>query len=193
VILDEFADFVAQSEGALSKMLSQTRKFGLFLVMAHQTWSQASERLRGAVQNAGIEVVFRLGRTDAEYSAGTLARVSGEAIKHVVADERAADRGHPVFYSLGEQREKWVQAIQDLKPREAFLRLPDGAVRQFHTIAVPDPAVDPRRLAEVEAHYLESYFRPQTAIEAERTAPRHPPTAPPTRTNRMRPLPDDAP
>src|SRR5206468_958950 len=37
LVIDEFADFVSQSEEALSRMLSQTRKFGLFLVMAHQT------------------------------------------------------------------------------------------------------------------------------------------------------------
>jgi DNA segregation ATPase FtsK/SpoIIIE-like protein len=59
LIIDEFSEFTAQSEEALARMLSQTRKFGLYLVMAHQTWSQASSRLKGALQNVGLEVVFR--------------------------------------------------------------------------------------------------------------------------------------
>src|SRR5512143_2301971 len=51
LILDEFSQFLAQSEESLTTMLSETRKYGLFCVMAHQDWSQASERLRGALQN----------------------------------------------------------------------------------------------------------------------------------------------
>lgn len=185
LIIDEFADFVAQSETALSRMLSQTRKFGLFLVMAHQTWSQASERLRGAMQNAGIEVVFRLGRADAEYSAATLGRVNPLAVKHTAPDAAAQERGHPVFYSLPEQWERWVQAIQDLKPRQAFLRLPTGTVRQFTTLAVPNPQVDPKRLAAIEAHYLATYFREQAQVEAQLA--QHRPTQPPSPT-RSEPL-----
>ena len=40
LVIDEFSEFTEQSETALSRMLSATRKFGLFLVMSHQTWSQ---------------------------------------------------------------------------------------------------------------------------------------------------------
>jgi hypothetical protein len=35
LVLDEFSDFTAQSEEALSRILSQTRKYGLFVVMAY--------------------------------------------------------------------------------------------------------------------------------------------------------------
>ncbi|MGD9890085.1 MAG: hypothetical protein AB7R89_03515 [Dehalococcoidia bacterium] len=193
LMLDEFSEFSAQSEDALSRMLSLTRKYGLYAVMAHQSWSQASDRLKGGLQNVGIEVAFRLGRADAEYSATVLGRVDPLRVKHQVVDERAAERGHPVFYTLPEQWERWVQAIQDLRPREAFVRLPDGVVQQFTTIAVPDPPVDAERLAAVEAQYLETCFRPQVEIEAELAAYRRPPTPAPTRTSRMRPLPDDTP
>ena len=37
LFIDEFSEFSAQSEEALARMLSLTRKYGLFLVMAHQT------------------------------------------------------------------------------------------------------------------------------------------------------------
>jgi len=37
LVIDEFSEFTAQSEEALSRMLSMTRKYGLYLTMAHQT------------------------------------------------------------------------------------------------------------------------------------------------------------
>ena len=51
LFLDEFVNFTAQSEQQLSTMLSQTRKFGLFVVLANQTWSQTSAHLQGSLQN----------------------------------------------------------------------------------------------------------------------------------------------
>jgi hypothetical protein len=167
LVIDEFSEFTAQSEEALSRMLSLTRKYGLFLVMAHQTWSQASDRLRGALQNVGVETTFRLGREDAQRSAPMLGRVDPLSIKHEVVDSGALDRTHPVFYSLGEQWEEWVQAIQDLKPRQAFIRVPKGQVVQIKTMSVPDPKVDKQKLAQVEQHYLENCFRSLAGIQAE--------------------------
>jgi hypothetical protein len=68
LVIDEFSQFMAQSETALTRMLSETRKYQLFCVMAHQNWTQASERLKGALQNVGIEMILKSGRMDAEYS-----------------------------------------------------------------------------------------------------------------------------
>jgi hypothetical protein len=45
LVLDEFASFSAQSEETLARVLSLTRKYGLFCVLAHQTFSQLSSRL----------------------------------------------------------------------------------------------------------------------------------------------------
>src|SRR3982751_3234361 len=75
LIIDEFSQFMAQSETALTRMLSETRKYNLFCVMAHQNWSQASERLKGALQNVGLEVTLKAGRVDAAYSARILGSV----------------------------------------------------------------------------------------------------------------------
>ena len=165
--IDEFSEFTAQSEEALTHMLSLTRKYGLFLVMAHQTWSQASTRLRGALQNVGIEVVFRLGRADAEHTATVLGRVDPHRVKHEVADPAQAGRSHPVFYSMPEQWEGIAQAIEDLEPREAFVKRPGRPATRMRTLPVADPDVDPDRLAEVEAIYLQRYFRPGTEVETE--------------------------
>src|SRR5581483_6520370 len=171
LVLDEFAEFSAQSEEALSRMLSLTRKYGLYLVMAHQTWSQASERLRGALQNVGIEAAFRLGRADAEYSATILGHVNPMHIKHEVKDEVALERTHPTFFSLAEQWEYWVQALQELRPRQAYiahhtdawwrrvLHRPTRRVVKVKTLSVPDPTTDRESLARVEDYYLRTCFR----------------------------------
>ena len=186
LVIDEFQQFAATSEAALNDMLSKTRKYGLFLVMAHQSWSQASSRLRGGLQNVGLEVVFRLGRQDAEYSAMTLGRVSTEAVKHTVTDNTAAGRTHPVFYSLAEQWEAWVQQIQDLPTRHALMRTPAGAIATVRSLSIPDPVVDRGELAEVEAEYLARYFHPRPAPAELPPASAPPQPAPPSTVRKRR-------
>ncbi len=194
LLIDEFSEFTAQSEQALSRMLSLTRKYGLYLVMAHQTWSQASDRLRGALQNVGIEVAFRLGRTDAEHSATILGHVDPLTVKHTVEDEHAIDRTHPVFYSLPEQWESWVSALQELPPRYAYTAIyghrrhplfpwkhSSRRVLKLKTPAMPDPHLATDQLAEVEAEYLARYFRSQAEISQELPQVRQPPAIATTR------------
>ncbi len=54
--VDEFQNFVSLD---LTEMLDQVRKFGLFLVMAHQRFGQLDENLIDAVlTNCGIKAVF---------------------------------------------------------------------------------------------------------------------------------------
>ncbi|MBP0937229.1 DUF87 domain-containing protein [Streptomyces sp. KCTC 0041BP] len=158
LMLDEFSQFMAQSEESLTRMLSETRKYKLFCVMAHQNWSQASDRLKGALQNVGMEVILKAGRPDAEHSARLFGSVDPDAVKHVVSDEAAEERTHPAYYPLQEQWERQVQSIQQLGVGEAYMRLPDDQVHKVHTPRLPDLQGLPHGLAEVEAHYLHRYF-----------------------------------
>ena len=157
--IDEFSQFMAQSETALTRMLSETRKYGLFCLMAHQNWSQASERLRGALQNVGIEMILKAGRFDAEYSAKILASVDPMEVKHVVEDEHAEERTHPTYLSLPEQWERHVQAIQRLRVGEAFIRLPDDSVHKVSTPTLPSLSVHAGDIQTVRQTYIERYFR----------------------------------
>jgi hypothetical protein len=159
LMIDEFSQFLAQSEQSLTRMLSETRKYGLFCVMAHQNWTQASERLKGAIQNVGIEMILKSGRMDAEYSAKILGSVDPMAVKHTVEDEHAEERTHPAYLSLAEQWERQVQAIQRLRVGEAFVRLADDSVYKLRTRTLP-PARVTARLAQVRRTYLERYFEP---------------------------------
>lgn len=62
--IDEFQHF---SSGSLATLLSESRKFGLGLVLAHQYLAQLSEPIRDAViGNVGTMLAFRLGSEDAK-------------------------------------------------------------------------------------------------------------------------------
>jgi hypothetical protein len=68
IYADEFQHFVTDS---LASMLSESRKFGLGLVLAHQYLGQLPEGLRQAVLgNTGSLVLFRLGAEDAQLLEG---------------------------------------------------------------------------------------------------------------------------
>ncbi|MEU9573732.1 DUF87 domain-containing protein [Streptomyces massasporeus] len=177
LMIDEFSQFMAQSEESLTRMLSETRKYRLFCVMAHQNWSQASDRLKGALQNVGIEAIFKAGRPDAEYSARLFGTVDTEAVKHVVADEAAEKRTHPTYYPLPEQWEHTTQGIQQLGVGEAFIRLPDDRLQRVHTPRLPELPVVPHGLDAIERYYLDRYFErprfasaPPTASDTSRTS-----------------------
>lgn len=167
LIIDEFSEFAAQSEEALSRMLSLTRKFGLFLVMAHQTWSQTSERLRGALQNVGLEVVFKLGRADAVHTAYLVGAVNPEEVKHIVSV--GEERSHPLYFSLPEQWEQQVKELTELPPRHFLLKRGSG-VERLTTLDLPDPEVKIETIEMIEAEYRRRYFVP--APEPVRSHPR---------------------
>src|SRR3954466_10522335 len=160
LIIDEFSQFMAQSETALTRMLSETRKYELFCVMAHQNWSQASERLKGALQNVGIEAILKSGRMDAEYSARILGSVNPMEVKHTVDDDKAEERTHPSYFSLPEQWEYQVQRIQNLGVGEALIRLMDDSVHKIHTPRLPSLTVSKPQLQAVRDQYLTRYFAP---------------------------------
>ncbi|MFG3228234.1 type IV secretory system conjugative DNA transfer family protein [Kitasatospora sp. NPDC048194] len=160
LFLDEFSQFMAQSEESLTRMLSETRKYSLFCVMAHQNWSQASDRLKGALQNVGLEVILKAGRPDAEYSARMFGTVDPDEVKHTVSDEAAEERTHPAYRPLQEQWERQVQWVQQLHTGQAYVRLPDDTVQKVRTPTLPHLDVNPAEVTAVEDDYLTRLFHP---------------------------------
>lgn len=67
IYLDEFQNFISQEEGGdVETLLSECRKYGLSLVMAHQNLSQMNQKLLGSILgNVNVIVSFRLSRKDA--------------------------------------------------------------------------------------------------------------------------------
>jgi hypothetical protein len=184
LLLDEFHQWVAQSAEALAAMLSQTRKYRLFTVLAHQTRDQVPERMRGALQNVEVSVTFRTGREDAEQQAKIVGDVDPLSVKHEVRDESAVERTHPAFYSLPEQWERWTQAVVGLKKRSAFVKHPNGRVVKVQSLPMPDPNVDAERVATVEERYLRACFAPAPDASVEGAVSAISSTGPPRRVAR---------
>jgi hypothetical protein len=168
LLLDEFSDYSAQSEEALSDMLSQTRKFGLFSTMAHQTWSQASYRLQGALQNVGVKIAMRVGRHDAEI----LARALGSVDPLQVKAEPASPTGQPVFMELQSQWEQWISMLTDLAPREALVKASGKPAMHVKTLPLPVPKVPDAEVQRVKRRYRDALMRPQDELAPAHHGPR---------------------
>lgn len=158
LMLDEFSMFSAQSEEALARVLSLARKYGLFLTMAHQTWSQVSGRLQGALQNT-VSIAFKLGRADAEWAARHFGRFEEYQVKHNVNDPAQLDRTHPIYFSIPETFERWTKALEDLQPREAYLRRGRQALK-LRTATVPASRCSPQQLATITEYYRSTLLQP---------------------------------
>jgi hypothetical protein len=172
LLLDEFSDYSAQSEEALARMLSGTRKFGLFSTMAHQTWSQASVRLQGALQNVGVKIAMRVGRADAEI----LAKLFGLVDPLQIKAEPLREKTQPIFMELPSQWEGWIQTLVDLPARHALVKIANKPTVQMRTLSVPAPKVSPRAVERVKLRYQSQLMKRQEdicfAFQGDRFRPR---------------------
>jgi len=145
-------------------VLSLARKYGLYLTLAHQTWSQLSGRLHGALQNA-VEIAFRLGRSDAEWAAPRFGHFEPLAIKHEVPDPYQVDRTHPVFYSVQETFESWTRELTELKPRHAYVKLGSRSVK-IRTLPVPARRTSNEVLKKILDAYSTRLLVPKASLSS---------------------------
>ena len=127
LIFDEFHKFSAQSEEALSTALSELRKYEYYSTMAHQTFSQASWKLRGALQNAEVRIVFRVGHDDAEYLAPIIGDTDPTKVKEEVSETlvgtESDKKGLKAFLELKAQWEDWTKTLENLPKRHAYVKI----------------------------------------------------------------------
>jgi len=137
--IDEFQDFAANpgSVKSLAQILSECRKFGLHLTLAHQSLSQLSPRMVGALGNIQTRVIFGVSRRDAEWFAPEVGRVDMESAKH----EPQLETQHPVYTPLAEQWEGWTMRLKDQPARRALVASYDGQTRAIWTLKVPSYTV----------------------------------------------------
>ncbi len=167
LMIDEMQNFVAQSGQAFESMFAESRRAGVFIFVAHQYWAQIPLELRGALSQCGITGTFQVGHDDALVNTGHLKFPIHERWKKPTAfDPTAPMSGRAQYYTENEQRDLYVQMIEHLPKREAFIRLPSGGFYRIHTLEVPKQA-DEQRVREVEDEYLRRYFRPKAAIDRE--------------------------
>ncbi len=152
--VDEFENFSMQD---FESILAEGRRFGLSLVLAHQTLAQLTPKIRSVILgNVGVKVVFRTGYQDAEVLNKDLAGVKG------AFDLPNLPVGEAVLWKRGEapiQIEVNAPLIDDVgsvspAAREFLGRLSELSPAYYEIVeeeptasarteAVPDPASEP--------------------------------------------------
>jgi len=162
--IDEFQDFCANDGAAqtLAQILSECRKFGLHLTLAHQTLAQINERMKGALGNIQLKIVFGVSRQDAEILARHMFQVDGERIKHTVEDNEQQDRSHPVYYSLQEEWENAIQRLQNLASRRAYIKRP----RVTSALSLKTVTIKDRHASEATMESIKRRLAARHGLEA---------------------------
>jgi len=126
--IDEFQNFASES---FSVILSEARKYGLSLVMSHQTLSQISDELRSLILgNAGIHVYFRINRQDANLLAKEAFNYSGYEVKTMSSFR-------PVFWSYSEEWEHKIEELQNLPLRVCYVKHKiEGGIIPIKTVEI---------------------------------------------------------
>ena len=111
--VDEFQNFAGDN---FAVFLSEARKYGLSLVLAHQTLAQIPTELQSLILgNTGLQVVFRVNRRDAERMAKEFFSYSGYQVKHATISRITT-------WSLGEEWEHYTEELQNQAPRFAHVK-----------------------------------------------------------------------
>lgn len=165
LLIDEFAQFSAPTETALARVLSLCRKYGLVLSLAHQHRAQLNERLAGALQNT-LAIAFQLGRSDAEWAARQFGRFEPHEVRHVVDDPGTLERTHPLFYSAPETFERWTAALEELGPRQAFIKRGRTAIK-LRTLEVATSKATEGRLGAIIDGYHQLLLRPAHLVRSQ--------------------------
>jgi hypothetical protein len=110
--IDEFQNFATQT---FIDTLSEARKYGLSLIMAHQNLSQLPKDLQDSIlTNCGIQCYFRVSRRDAEILAKEAFETTGMEVKAIRLSPDYFDYD---WFSYSEEWEKYFQELQQLPNR----------------------------------------------------------------------------
>jgi len=147
--IDEFQNFATKE---FIDTLSEARKYGLALIMAHQNLSQLPKDLQDSIlTNCGIQCYFRVSRRDAEILAKEAFEVTGTEVKAVKLSPEYFDYD---WYSYAEEWEKYFQELQQLPNRCFYAKHKiEGGILPLHTADVlpahEEFGVDKERLEEI--------------------------------------------
>lgn len=110
--IDEFQNFATKE---FIDTLSEARKYGLSLIMAHQNLSQLPKDLQDSIlTNCGIQCYFRVCRRDAEILAKEAFETTGMEVKAVRLTPEYSDYD---WFTYPEEWEKYFQELEQLPNR----------------------------------------------------------------------------
>lgn len=87
--------------------------------------------------------------------------------KHEVENEYQQEKTLRFFYSLAEEREKAIQAIQKLRPRTCLVKAPQERVTGIHTIIIPGHSLSDQARARLELALARKEGQPRSRLENE--------------------------
>jgi hypothetical protein len=94
-----------------------------------------------------VQIYFRCNRQDSDMLARQAFRATGKDIKFALTKEgmfTSEPRANPVYVSVGEEMEGYVNFVLDLSPREALLNIRgEGSPVPFRTADAPDRDAPP--------------------------------------------------
>jgi hypothetical protein len=115
--IDEFQNFATEE---FIETLSEARKYGLVLILAHQNLSQLPKQLQDSIlTNCGIQCYFRVCRRDAEILAKEAFETTGMEVKAVRFTGESVDYD---WFSYPEEWEKYIQELENLPNRCFFAK-----------------------------------------------------------------------
>lgn len=127
--VDEFQNYATFS---FAEIMSEARKYGLSLTLAHQSLEQLDDKLRSIIlANAKNFVVFRPDRQDAELLVKYLISYDPFSIKSSSLEKSE-------YYGAGEQWELGITELTELPERMAVLKTKGCEPRIFATYDLPE-------------------------------------------------------
>ena len=153
--IDEFQNFATKE---FIDTLSEARKYGLSLIMAHQNLSQLPKDLQDSIlTNCGIQCHFRVSRRDAEILAKEAFETTGTEVKAIRLSPGYSDYD---WFSYPEEWEKYFQELQQLPNRCFYAKHKiEGGILPLQTTEVL-PAYEVFGMAKEECDELlkETFF-----------------------------------
>jgi len=142
--VDEFQDYATES---FAEIMSEARKYGLSLTLAHQNLVQLDPKLKEIILgNAKNFVCFRLDRQDAELLVKYLYDIDPLAWKLRIED-------HYEFLSIGEQWEQGISLLTNMETGIAILKTKGCEPTFFRTLHLDTDEADARGLRNAVSLY----------------------------------------
>jgi hypothetical protein len=157
-IIDEFQMFVNTAEQAFNTFLSESRKFHVREVLAHQYNDQLPIGLSSGLQNTQ-RIILRL-EDDAKIAAGRIGRYDPTSTKREVEDLVTRKKSLPRDYTVEEEQEMWANEIKELFVGEAFVKLEDRT-EKIKIDRFPD-SLNPEKLKLIEEYYAKALMTPRS-------------------------------
>ena len=143
---DEFQNIATES---FATVLTEARKFGLCLTMAHQSLKQIDDkRLALILGNSQTQIYFRVSRQDAE----RLAKESSNIVEQLEKREEGLLQEPVNKFSLQEMWEVAFHGLARLEQRSAYLMV-KGAMEHPEKIRTQDNPVAPHRAFPFDEKY----------------------------------------